>query len=80
MSCFIKLEFIGIELHCTHGELHFCDSCIRWLALTSYRYSELQVVNAIQKLSCKTNCRTPFFFIMNVVVKIYGVTTYVNPH
>jgi len=26
-----------------------------------YKYGELQVSNAIQKLSCKTDCKTPLF-------------------
>jgi hypothetical protein len=35
------------------------------IALTTYKYSELQVSNATQKLSCKANCKTPFFFVVN---------------
>jgi len=27
-----------------------------------YKYNELQVSNATQKLSCKANCKTPFLF------------------
>jgi hypothetical protein len=34
------------------------------LALTTYKYSELQVSGAIQKLSYKANCKTPIFFIL----------------
>ncbi len=34
------------------------------LALTMYKYSELQVSSATQKLSCKASCKTPLFLIM----------------
>jgi hypothetical protein len=34
------------------------------LALTTYKYNELQVPFATQKLSWKVSCKTPFFFIM----------------
>jgi hypothetical protein len=35
------------------------------LAFTTYKYGELQVSNATQKLNCKANCKTPFFFMVN---------------
>jgi hypothetical protein len=31
------------------------------LVLRTYKYSELQMFDAIQKLSCKANCNIPFF-------------------
>ncbi len=34
------------------------------LELTAYNDSELQVFVAIQKLSCKTNCKTPLSLIV----------------
>jgi hypothetical protein len=30
-----------------------------------YKYGELQVFDITQKLSCKANCKTPLFFIVN---------------
>jgi hypothetical protein len=36
------------------------------LALTTYKYNELQVFSAIQKLSCKANYKTPLFLIVLV--------------
>jgi hypothetical protein len=32
------------------------------LALIAYKYNELQMFFATQKLSCKANCKTPFFY------------------
>ncbi len=34
------------------------------LALTLYKYNELQRSGATQKLNCKASCKTPFFFIV----------------
>ncbi len=34
------------------------------LAFTTYKYNELQTSSATQKLSCKANCKTPFFLIV----------------
>ncbi len=34
------------------------------LSLIMYKYNELQVSSVIQKLSCKANCKTPLFLIM----------------
>ncbi len=31
------------------------------LALTTYKYYELQVLDATQILSCKASCKTPLF-------------------
>lgn len=42
---------------------NFATHTICLLALTMYKYYELQVSNAIQKLSCKAICKTPLFLI-----------------
>jgi hypothetical protein len=34
------------------------------LALTTYKYNELQMSDATQKLSCKASCKTPIFIIV----------------
>jgi hypothetical protein len=36
------------------------------LALTTYKYSELQMNPTTQKLNYKANCKTPLFFIVNM--------------
>jgi hypothetical protein len=41
---------------------NFATHAIYLLALTSYKYSELQVFFATQKLNCKANCKTSLFF------------------
>jgi len=41
------------------------------LKLTMYKYSELQVSVATQKLSCKANYKTPLFLIMNLAPQSY---------
>jgi hypothetical protein len=38
------------------------------LTLTAYKYNELQMSSATQKLSCKASCKTPFFLIMYVSI------------
>jgi hypothetical protein len=38
------------------------------LELTTYKHNELQVFGAIQKLSCKVNCKT-FIFLMVFFIK-----------
>ncbi len=35
------------------------------LALTTYKYIDLKMPSVIQKLSCKANCKTPFFHCRN---------------
>jgi len=37
------------------------------LALTAYKYSELQMPSTSQKLSCQVSCKTHFLLIMNIV-------------
>jgi hypothetical protein len=50
-------------------ELQLSCNCVTHvicpLALMAYKYNELQMSFATQKLSCKANWKTPFFFIMN---------------
>ncbi len=38
------------------------------LALMTYKYNELQMSFATQKMSCKANCKTPIFLIVNGVI------------
>jgi hypothetical protein len=52
MSCIIYMMSCNSTIHAT---------CL--LALTTYKYSELQVFSTIQKLSCKASCKTPFFIV-----------------
>ncbi len=47
---------------------NFAIHAICPLALITYKYNELQVYFAIQKLSCKANRKTPFFLI--VIIEI----------
>ncbi len=37
------------------------------LELTTFKYSELQMFVAIQKLNCKANCKTTIFFIVLIL-------------
>jgi hypothetical protein len=46
----------------------FCKFCNMSDTLTTYKYGELQVFDATQKLSCKVSCKTPFFLIMVFLV------------
>lgn len=59
------------KLHCIYGELQRVYA-ICPLAPTSYKYSELQVSDALQKLSCKADCKTPLFLIMFVQSIVLG--------
>ncbi len=34
------------------------------ITFSTYKYSELQVFDTTQKLSCKANCKTPFLIIV----------------
>jgi len=56
------------------------------LALTTYKYNELQVFSTTQKLSCKANYKTPFFSYCSLRAYNFLCTTnpiflhqYVNP-
>ncbi len=53
MSCTIYIVSCNFVIHAT------CS-----LALTLYKYNELQVSGAIQKLSCKASCKTLLFIIV----------------
>jgi hypothetical protein len=39
---------------------NFVIHAIYSLALTTYKYNELQVSSITQNLNCKVNCKTPF--------------------
>ncbi len=43
---------------------NFTTHVICLLAFMVYKYSELQMSNAIQKLIYKASCKTPLFFIV----------------
>jgi hypothetical protein len=43
---------------------NFATNATCLLTFTVYKYNELKVSFATQKLSCKTNCKTPFFLIV----------------
>ncbi len=45
---------------------NFATHATYLLALTTYKYNELQISSATQKLSCKASYKTPFFFIMGL--------------
>jgi len=53
MSCIVYMVSYNSITHAT---------CM--LALMAYKYNELQVFFATQKLSYKASCKTLFFFIM----------------
>ncbi len=53
MSCTLYIVSCNFVTHAT---------CL--LALTLYKYNELHVFSASQKLSCKASCKTPIFFIV----------------
>ncbi len=48
------------------------------LALMMYKHIELQMSSAIQKLSCKANCNTPFFFHSDCTMLLVDKSTYHN--
>jgi hypothetical protein len=60
MSCTVYMVNCNFVTHAT------CP-----LKLTMYKYSELQVSVATQKLSCKANYKTPLFLIMNLAPQSY---------
>jgi hypothetical protein len=51
MSCSVYTVSCNFVIHAT------CP-----LVLTTYKYNELQVSFATQKLNCKANCKTPLFY------------------
>jgi hypothetical protein len=50
MTCSVNMMSYNFVIHAT------CP-----LAFTTYKYNELQMFSATQKLSCKANCKTPLF-------------------
>jgi hypothetical protein len=53
-----------------HVYMVSCNFAIHAICLFThmmYKYSELQMSSPTQKLSCKANCKTPFFFIVWVL-------------
>jgi hypothetical protein len=57
MNCTIYMMNYNSTIHAT---------CL--LALTMYKYSELQMSSTTQKLSCKASCKTPIFLVVNGVI------------
>jgi len=53
MNCTVYMMNCNCATHAT---------CL--LTFTSYKYNELQVSYATQKLGCKASCKMPFFFIV----------------
>ncbi len=47
---------------------NYTTCAIYLLTLVAYKYSELQVSNAIQKLKRRASYKTPLFFIMYLVI------------
>jgi hypothetical protein len=56
-----ELQLSCNELHHIYNDLQHVTCS---LAITTYKYNELQVSSAIQKLSCKAGCKTLIFPIM----------------
>jgi hypothetical protein len=54
MNCTIYMENYNFTIH-----------AICLLSFMVYKYSDLQVSSAIQKLSYKVSCKTPFFLIVH---------------
>ncbi len=59
MNCFDKIA-MSITVYTVSCNFVTHATCL--LALMVYKYNELQVFGATKKLSCKVNCKTPFFF------------------
>jgi len=53
------MSYIVYTLNCNFATYATC-----LLALTMYKYNELQVIIATQKLNCKASCKKPFFLIV----------------
>jgi hypothetical protein len=61
----LQLSYNELQLNCNvlhyiYGELQLCNSCNLFVFM-AYIYNELEASSAIQKLSCKASCKTPFF-------------------
>jgi hypothetical protein len=65
MNCIIHTMSCNCATHATYS-----------LAFTLYKYSELQVSFVIKKLSCKANCKTPFFIMEETKRQIEGDTSF----
>jgi len=61
MNCF---NWVAMSCTIYMVNYNFATHAICPLALKVYKYNELQMPYATQKLSCKANCKTPFFFIV----------------
>jgi hypothetical protein len=53
------MNYIVYMMNCNFATYATCP-----LALTTYKYNELQVSSTTQKLSCKANYKTPLFLIV----------------
>ncbi len=51
MNCLVHTVNYNFTTHATYP-----------LTFITYKHNELQVSSTTQKLSCKANCKTPFFF------------------
>ncbi len=63
MSCF---DEVAMSCNVYMVNYNFVTHAIYSSALMMFKYNELQMSIATEKLSCKANCKTPFFLIMNV--------------
>jgi hypothetical protein len=63
MSCFDEVAMSCIIYMVNYS---FVTHAIYSLALMMFKYNELQMSSALEKVSCKANCKIPFFLIMNV--------------
>jgi len=59
MSWFARVVIMNYTIYTMSCNFATHEICL--LALITYKYSKLQGSNAIQKLNCKANCKTPFF-------------------
>ncbi len=50
---------------------NFVIHAICSLALALYKSNELQMSYVTQKLNCKANYKTPFFFIVNIFLNFF---------
>ncbi len=58
---------------------NFTTHVICLLALMMYKYSELQVSSATQKLSCKASYKAPLFLIVICSLK-FLINTFIRIH
>jgi hypothetical protein len=64
-------NYNGVALSCTVYTMNcnFVTHVTCPLALTTYKYNELQMSSTTEKLSSKASCKTPFFFTVFEDVK-----------